>query len=188
MNKLSPNDLIIQKFKKFFQFAENSAVQNLTELEELISKSGKLSFLFKSIKNRNRLTCSWLLSEMIYLEFKLLLKLLLVYHAPLFNSFLRWLANFKLANICQFILISDWLSISWIFPLFTIFVCGQRPKTLELLELLFLLDFSFGLCLINSHHRATPKILFFTLIFYYYFFIFYLLLYFYYFFIHNFVS
>ena len=32
-----------------------------------------------------------------------------------------------------------------------------RPKAQELLELLFLLDFSFGLCINNSHHRATPN-------------------------------
>ena len=37
-----------------------------------------------------------------------------------------------------------------------IIVFCRRPKTWELLELLFLLDFLFDLCIINFNHRAVP--------------------------------
>ena len=57
-----------------------------------------------------------------------------------------------------------------------------RPKAQELLELLFLLDFSFGLCINNSHHRATPNFYVFILLFIY---SFHLFLFIYYFFVYN---
>ena len=42
-----------------------------------------------------------------------------------------------------------------IFLIRDVFVCGRRPKTQELLELLLFLDFLFELCYINFHHLDT---------------------------------